>query len=150
MYNFSDGPGSLEEGCRTFSHQKNYRLLPPQVKNTTDSYRVILNYKDANLMPYILSCVSPYRFRGGWRKGNMEKYGVPLWPGRCGSCYKCAVEYLHMVAFGKLKLNSKFAQHCWDVLYKTGARISGDPRKSFTRNEAAEYFFDDSIAGKLP
>lgn len=64
----------------------------------------------------VSSCISPHRFRAHLHKQNIEKYGVQLMPGRCGSCFKCAMEYLLLAEMGKIKKNERFAEHSWTIL----------------------------------
>lgn len=64
----------------------------------------------------VSSCVAPQRFREHWRRNNMDRYGVQLLPGRCGSCYKCAMEYILLCEAGAVKADAAFTAHCWDIL----------------------------------
>lgn len=64
----------------------------------------------------ISSCVSPLRYRGHLHELNKEKFGDVVWDGRCGSCYKCAMEYILLEMAGAVKTNEAYLEHCWDVL----------------------------------
>lgn len=70
--------------------------------------------KDA--LTTVSRCVSPHRFRTHLHNSNEQKYGVTLMPGRCGSCYKCAMEYLLMADAGLVEANRGYTEHCWDIL----------------------------------
>lgn len=64
----------------------------------------------------ISSCVTPIRYREHLHKHNETKYGVKLMSGRCGSCYKCSMEYILLCHAGKIEKNEQYLSHCWDVL----------------------------------
>lgn len=64
----------------------------------------------------VVSCISPIRFRGLYRKQNIKKYGVDLLPGRCGSCYKCCMEYILLAEAQLIKKDARFYEHCWTAL----------------------------------
>ena len=64
----------------------------------------------------VSSCICPTRFRKFRHGQNIAKYGVPLMDGRCGSCYKCSMEYILLVEAGLVPKNKAYFQHCWDIL----------------------------------
>ena len=69
-----------------------------------------------NSLLNVSSCISPQRFREKLHKINKKKYKIELWQGRCGSCYKCSIEYILLVETKHVLKNSKFYDHCWDIL----------------------------------
>ena len=69
-----------------------------------------------NVLPLVTSCVQPLRFRDHLHKVNIERYGVDLMPGRCGSCFKCAMEWLLLADAGLIEHDAAYELHCWDVL----------------------------------
>lgn len=69
-----------------------------------------------NSLLNVSSCISPQRFREKLHKINKKKYKLELWQGRCGSCYKCSIEYILLVETKHVLKNSKFYDHCWDIL----------------------------------
>lgn len=71
---------------------------------------------DADKLKHVSSCVSPFRFRASLHEKNEQKYGIKLMNGRCGSCYKCAMEYILLVETGRLPKNDAFYAHSWDTL----------------------------------
>lgn len=71
---------------------------------------------DRSSLENISSCVSPLRFREHLHEINRKKYGIELMKGRCGSCYKCAMEYLILAEAGAIPKNSAFENHCWETL----------------------------------
>ena len=74
--------------------------------------------KDKKLLELCKSCLGAYRFREHNHKINCNKYGINLLPERCGSCWKCAVEYIYMTDHDVLEYNEGYYKHCIDVLRK--------------------------------
>lgn len=74
-------------------------------------------YKDQRrALEQVSSCISPLRFRQHLHLQNENKYGVRLMAGRCGSCYKCAMEYILLCERGCIPKDEPFYDHCFDVL----------------------------------
>lgn len=71
---------------------------------------------DKGVLNSVSSCVSPLRFRESLHKRNEAKYHVHLMDGRCGSCYKCAMEYILLVETGRIKMDDAFYAHCFETL----------------------------------
>lgn len=69
-----------------------------------------------NALNDVSSCIAPQRFRKHWHDMNVNKYGIELMAGRCGSCYKCSMEYILLVEAGLIKKDANYYQHCWDIL----------------------------------
>lgn len=83
------------------------------IKNHTDSLKTILS-ESIDLLESTISCLLPYRYQASRKRQNEEKYGVKLLKNRCGSCWKCCVEYLNLIAFDVVgKPNVEFARHCY-------------------------------------
>lgn len=73
--------------------------------------------KNPQIVENISSCISPQRFRRHLHDMNAEKYGADIiLRGRCGSCYKCAMEYLLLMDAGLLRRDEGYTAHAWDVL----------------------------------
>jgi 7-cyano-7-deazaguanine synthase in queuosine biosynthesis len=113
-------------------------VVRASIKNDTDS---ILEVADAGLLAAAQSCMATPRFRPSLKKRNQEKYKLELMPERCGSCYKCALEWLHLSLTGRASWHAEYAEHCVAVLEKSGPEISGQKK---TRREALEMFIDAS------
>lgn len=71
---------------------------------------------DNNALGEVSSCIAPFRFRQSLHEKNEQKYGLRLLPARCGSCYKCAMEYILLVHTGRIQKNAAFYEHAWDTL----------------------------------
>jgi hypothetical protein len=55
------------------------------------------------VLPLVLSCMMPVRYKPQLRRAYEGKHGVLLMPGRCGTCWKCGQEYLHQVLAGQVQ-----------------------------------------------
>ena len=71
---------------------------------------------DKGVLGYVSSCVAPLRFRESLHQRNQQKYHVLLLNGRCGSCYKCAMEYILLAETGRIRKDPAFYEHCFDTL----------------------------------
>ena len=77
---------------------------------------IVKNHEDS--LPYICSCISPNRFVIMLHNNNQTKYNIELLKYRCGSCFKCAMEYILLYEIGYYN-NKKFLKHCYEVLAKS-------------------------------
>ena len=106
---------SFWEGIKNRFNQAELVFIPDDVKKFD---RITYLY-DKGVLNSVSSCVSPFRFRDSLHKKNVEKYGIKLMRGRCGSCYKCAMEYILLVESGRIKKDTAFYNHSWEVLAKS-------------------------------
>jgi len=72
--------------------------------------------QDRKLLEAVQGCLAPQRFRKHWHDMNVKKFGYELLPNRCGSCWKCCVEYIFLVDNGFLESNADFYKHCFKLL----------------------------------
>lgn len=115
-----------------------YSLL----KNDTDSFLTVL--KEApQLIPMIHSCMGPLRYKANLRRTNETKYNIELMPNRCGSCYKCSLEALHLHMVGEKSYPPAFIQHCYDVMITALGRILGPGKYGY--DEVHKEFFDKDL-----
>lgn len=84
-----------------------------QIQTDTEAFRIL---GQRGLLPYAVSCVLPYRFRKTRHDANEEKFGVELYADRCGSCWKCCLEWVHEVALGFRPNVPRFTSHCLSIL----------------------------------
>lgn len=83
--------------------------------------------KDLKLMELCLSCVGAQRFRA-WNKQRIEsKYNIKLLENRCGTCWKCCLEYIYLCDMGQLEYNKDYYRHCLNVLKKTNETENNKP-----------------------
>jgi hypothetical protein len=112
------------------------RVERAPIRNDTDS---LLEVARAGLLPLAQSCMTGVRFRGSLRTRNMAKHGVDLMPNRCGSCYKCALEFLTLGLAGMGQRSQGYEAHCADILTDSAERISG---QRMPRADALRLFID--------
>lgn len=100
---------------------------------------ILNNHKDA--IENIYSCINPHRFNNMLNKSNSEKYNIPLMYGRCGSCYKCCMEFILLSELGYYDKNDdnvkKYIKHCWDII--SSSKLSSDSmRINFNKKVSEE------------
>ena len=61
------------------------------------------------------SCLTPFRYREHLKKTNENKYKINLLENRCGSCWKCCMEYIVWADLGIIEYNKDFYKHCLDI-----------------------------------
>ncbi len=69
------------------------------------------------LLNLSLSCLCRHSlrdYRWNWVK---EKFGIELPKNRCGSCYKCCVEYIYMADHDLIEFNRDYYRYCINSLY---------------------------------
>ena len=151
-FNFSDSKEVLDAGIRPFRLSAGYELHTELLRNgSTDSLVTVLESPNGlALLGLSISCMSPFRFRATWKKTNEKKYDVQLLDSRCGSCYKCAIEYIHLASLGYCVKNEEFTKHCWEILRVSAARVTDAPgRKALTKTYLIENFFGDEMWERL-
>lgn len=93
------------------------------LRNIQSSYTQLV--KRADILPYIQSCIGPFRYREYLKMNNEKKYQIKLLPHRCGSCWKCALEYIYFTDHGIFEYSRDFYKHCIAVLKRTLKNESG-------------------------
>lgn len=94
------------------------------LRNIQSSFNAILQRPE--LLSKLQSCVGPYRYREYLHKNHEAKYKMHLLPHRCGSCWKCAVEYIFFADHDVLVYNEAFYRHCIKVLQRTIKQETGE------------------------
>lgn len=75
--------------------------------------------QDRTLLGMVQGCIAPSRYREYWRGKNVAKYGEGvILPHRCGSCWKCCREYVHLADDGVLPMDGQYYRKCQKVLRK--------------------------------
>lgn len=123
-------------------------LIPFYEEN--DALSILNN--NFNIVPLYQSCLSTIRHRGYLQKHNQEKYNITLFPNRCGSCYKCCIEYIYFCDHDKLDYNKDYYKHCLDILKKKYKEYTGQERTfkklkevyiAYFGRESKSKYFDD-------
>lgn len=115
------------------------------LQNFNDTLEIL--EKDKKLLGLCKSCLGAYRFREYNHKKNEEKYKIKLLPHRCGSCWKCAAEYIYMTDHNVLEYSEEYYKHCLDILRKTNKK-ENDTDFTTVRNLWADYFAYDMKESK--
>lgn len=84
------------------------------LQNIQNTYRWL--EADKTLLALCRSCIGAHRFRQYNHDNNEKKFGIKLMPNRCGSCWKCAVEYIYMTDHDVLEFNEAYYEHCLRIL----------------------------------
>ena len=119
------------------------------LRNETDSFVTIIA-RQRSLLNDILSCIMPYRFRNVHRTRVIGKFGVSLLPGRCGACYKCANESLHLHALDVIRQPAAYLRYCVGILRRDSGVVGARPAADDP--EALRLFIDAAridLAGLL-
>lgn len=137
---YSDGREMYNASDKLFQAALDgYRFHHGLLENDTDSLLTLLEHAP-QVLPVMQSCMMPVRYKGNLTKGNEKKYGVTLLPGRCGSCYKCASEWLHLALSNFVPWSDSFAIHSMNVLTKGLQTVRGAGVYSF--DDLMTMFFD--------
>lgn len=114
------------------------------LQNIQDSMKCLT--QNVDLIPYISSCIGTYRFTKYYRQQNESKYKIQLLPNRCGSCWKCAYEYIYLSDKNILDYNEEYYKHCLQALKRT---LKTETGITYTLDEVWEhYFFYDKEESK--
>ena len=111
--------------------------------------------KDKKLLGLTQSCVMTHRFKNKHNKRVQEKYNIELLPNRCGTCWKCALEYIYYTDKGVLEFNKLYYQYCLEILYRHSAvmRVNGSTVYSTEQYDIYKlwdsYFFYNISNSKL-
>ena len=60
--------------------------------------------------------MTPPRYRPNTHRANERKFGFSFPENKCGSCYKCAMEFLIMERLGVVPTNQPYIDKCKDLL----------------------------------
>ena len=114
------------------------------LENIQSTYEILTT--DMKLFESAQSCLGPHRFRQWTHDKNESKYNIKLLKNRCGSCWKCAYEYIWLADHDLQEYNRDYYKHCIDVLVKESKREynikfkdSGDFWQSWFTHES-KYF----------
>ena len=88
------------------------------ITNMTETLEVISKRPD--LFDASLSCLCRHSLRDYRKSWVLKKFGVDLPEKRCGSCYKCAIEYIYRVDHDLVELNEGYYKYCLNQLYRNG------------------------------
>jgi len=122
---------------------ESYKYLGGVMRYESESFKTLHELCPAAL-DTVLSCLQPYRFRTKVRQANEKKYGVKLRPEMCGTCYKCASEYLHRCILGIAVAQPEYVKQCVSILRKEYQRLA-NLDKLPSAKDAITWFIEPSI-----
>lgn len=115
---------------------KPFRIYTPNLNYQTAFFALL---KHPDLIESAVSCLASNRFRKQRHDWNEEKYNQHLPENRCGSCWKCAVEYIWFTDHGVFEFNEPYYHHCLDILQRTLRNETGRFYSLYTTWR--QYFF---------
>lgn len=100
-----------------------HRIIPDfkvdvQLEHLGHTLDVITKPEYRTALENSLSCMCRHslrQYRHDWVK---SKFGVDLLPYRCGSCFKCCVEYIYMADHDLIEFNEDYYKYCLSQLFK--------------------------------
>ena len=98
--------------------------------------------KDRDLLDRSISCLCRHSLRPYRHKWVFDKFKISLPTHRCGSCYKCCVEYIYMVDHGYSDYSEEYYKYCLNQLYKVAVEEDADVMSIF---DVWDYFFSYSF-----
>lgn len=122
-----------------------FRIYRP-FRNFTTTINTIV--KNPEYLPMTISCLTPNRFRKQLREKNQKKYGYPQLPNRCGSCWKCCLEYIVFCDHNILPFDEKYYKHCLQIL-KYNSKKESNIVYNNIRDLWYDYVFYDIKKSKL-
>ena len=84
------------------------------LENMQQTLDILMEHKDIAVM--CQSCIGPYRYRKYLHKKNAEHYGIQVPENRCGSCWKCCLEYIVYCDNDIYEYNEEYYKHCISIL----------------------------------
>ena len=117
------------------------------LENMGDTLNTLADRKD--LLDESLSCLCRHSLREYRKNWVKEKFGIDLFNRRCGSCYKCCVEYIYMADHDKLPYSEGYYKYCLGQLYRV-ALVEKIPVKNVVDiwNTYIFYSLEDSHIGE--
>lgn len=113
--------GDCVEMIECFSNIVTKFIPSFEVLYPNENYEVAYNImKDMpGSFDVVNSCITSNHHRQQFRNRTENRYNVALRDGRCGCCWKCAVEYIWTVDHHITELNLDYYLHCIEVLAYT-------------------------------
>lgn len=107
------------------------------LKSLNQTLEIITPRRD--LLDHSVSCLCRHSLRDYRHQWVLDKFGIDLPRHRCGSCYKCCVEYVYMADHDLIEANGDYYRYCINQLYKVIKSEEGIPLYSIF--EVWEYCF---------
>ncbi len=96
------------------------RLIPDfkieaDLEDMGETLEIVTPQED--LLDLSVSCLCRHSLRDYRHNWVKEKFGIDLPKNRCGSCYKCVVEYMYMTDHGLIEFSRDYYRYCMNTLY---------------------------------
>ncbi len=101
--------------------------------------------KEKELLELSVSCLGRANLRNYRWQWVKDKFGVTLPKNRCGSCYKCCIEYIYMADHDLTEFNEGYYRYCINQLKKNSIKEYGAVGDLWST-----YFFYDKKKSKCP
>ena len=88
------------------------------LENLGETLSIIMNPTHRELLENSLSCLCRHSLRQYRHDWVLNKYYVNLPARRCGSCYKCCVEYVYMADHNLIEFSEDYYRYCINQLLK--------------------------------
>lgn len=112
------------------------------LKNETQAFKYIIDSGRAELVEETISCVLPLRYRKNCRNANMKKFNIKLKDYHCGSCEKCAREYIYLTALLHYEKNEGYLKHCLNIWQNKTPEVFGLEKRKRSIDELLELWID--------
>ena len=96
---------------------KDFKVLSV-LESMTHTLDIISKPEWRELFDNSISCLCRHSLRPYRHKWVADKFGIFLPTYRCGSCYKCCVEYVYMADHDLTEYNEDYYKYCLNQLYK--------------------------------
>ena len=102
-------------------------MVDANLDNVGDTLNLLADRPD--LLNESLSCLCRHSLREYRKNWVKQSFGIDLFNRRCGSCYKCCIEYIYMTDHDKLPFSEGYYKYCMGQLYRV-ARAENVPVKT--------------------
>lgn len=110
--------------------------IESRLTNMTETLDIVAPNRE--LLEVSLSCLCRHSLRPYRHNWVLTKFGVELPKRRCGSCYKCCVEYVYMADHNLIELNEDYYKYCMNQLRRV---LHDENYQVFSIYDIWEYFF---------
>ncbi len=145
LYCMSDFAGLFRQATAFFQkYVSAYTCLHPFTMETEAYWTIFQECPEILRRQKHTSCIMPVYRKPMLHAANIRA-GVALEKSRCGTCNKCAYEYLHMVLFGLTDYKKEYAAKCVKSICDRVKTDVYDQARRFTENEALGVYIDFAL-----
>ena len=89
-----------------------------QLESLGHTLEIITSPKYRTVFENSLSCMCRHSLRPYRHQWVKDKFGIELLPHRCGSCFKCCVEYIYLADHDLIEFSEDYYKYCLRQLFK--------------------------------